>query len=87
MINMSVTAIDEFESELTLPTERSRAYVGPLLVSPKCIAPSIQAEMERCSELAQNGLGCLRGTAFGLIAEAVAGLCLYAAWQLWHILR
>ena len=84
---MSVTAIDKFESDLTVPTERSRAYAGPLLVSPKFTAPSIEAEMERCSELSLNGLGCLRGTVFALIAEAVAGLCLYGAWQLWHIIR
>lgn len=84
---MSVTAIDKFESELVLPAEHSRAYIGPLLASPKCTAPSIQAEVERCSELALNGLGCLRGTVFGLLLEVVAGLCLYGVWQLWHILR
>lgn len=84
---MSVTAIDKFQSELVLPTEQSRASVGPLLASPKSTAPSIEAEMERCYELSLNGLGCLRGTVFGLIAEAVAGLSLYGAWQLWHIIR
>ncbi len=84
---MSVTAIGKFESELASSTEQPRSCVGPLLAFPKSTAPSIEAEMERCSELSLNGLGCLRGTVFGLIAEAVAGLCLYGAWQLWHTLR
>lgn len=39
------------------------------------------------SELVPDGLGLVRGIRIALAIEAVAGLCLYGLWHLWHVLR
>lgn len=31
--------------------------------------------------------GCLRGATYALAAESAAVFCLYALWQLWHMVR
>ena len=33
------------------------------------------------------GLGCVRGIAFGLALEAIAGIGIYAAWHLWRLIH
>jgi hypothetical protein len=81
---MSVTALDEFELELVVPSTNSRAYIGPLLAAADFETPIGYTGIRPSPALAPSGLGCLRGAAFGLLVEAVAGLCLYGAWQLWH---
>jgi hypothetical protein len=63
------------------------SYSGPVLVGSASEVPATAGDENGPNEVPSLDGNCLRGMAFALGIEAVAGLSLFFIWQIWHLIR
>ena len=69
--------------------EQSATYPAPFYSDRRSarISAAIALPIESQREFAPQGLGLVRGLMAGVVMEVAAGLCLYAIWLGWHLIR
>jgi hypothetical protein len=85
-VNVSVRAIENIEREAPSAAAQLGARSGRVEAF-EYKAPTCGAAADRAVRPASDGMGCVRGIRIAVAIEAVAWLCLYGLWHLWHILR
>jgi hypothetical protein len=78
--------LEQYEVEAFHASARANSYAAPSWASAVGDAPAFD-EAADLLESKANGFRCAKGLMVALGLEALAALCFYGVWHLWHILR